>query len=372
MKALLLSCTTGEGHNSAAYALYEALEALDVKCEFTDALQFAGEKVSTIVTASYSSIILYAPAIFGLAYKVGDLYSSSKLPSPIYWTNAVYTKTLYEYIQDHNFDIVISTHLFPMEALTYIRRKYSLAAKCYSVLTDYTCVPFFDEVDADGYFLPHQDVLSECLNNGMPANRLCVTGLPVAKRFTEHIPKEGARNYLVIPQDAEMYLIMLGGIGCGNVLSLCDELLKNRNDAIIIYILAGRNSELMNKANDKYQSDHRVQAVAFTEKVNIYMCAADVVISKPGGISSTEAAALNVPLVHAMAIPGCEIKNAQLFSRYGMSLYAHNEKEAARLASDPAAAAQMRQAQKAGIPSSSASKIARLICNRQFHTVSNA
>lgn len=68
---------------------------------------------------------------------------------------------------ENQFDSIICTHLFPMEALTYLKRKHELQAKCYGVLTDYTCIPFFEETDLDCYFLPHRDLIPECTEKGM-------------------------------------------------------------------------------------------------------------------------------------------------------------------------------------------------------------
>lgn len=143
MKALILSCNTGEGHNSAARAIHEELLDRGEESVFMDTLAFGKMKISSVVTSSYSSIVTKSPGVFGFAYKVGDLCSNTKMTSPIYLANTLYTKNLYEFIIDNQFDAIVSTHLFAMEALTHIRRKYQLGAKCYGVLTDYTCIPFF-------------------------------------------------------------------------------------------------------------------------------------------------------------------------------------------------------------------------------------
>jgi len=252
-----------------------------------------------------------------------------------------------------------------MEAVTYIKRKYELKAKCYAVLTDYTCVPFFNETALDAYCLPHQALVAECVKYGMDKSKLYVTGLPVLKRFHERMSKEEARNYLVIPSDKRLYLIMTGGIGCGNVLDLCSEILKDKGDDTAIYVLAGRNSDLLDRIRKRYGEDERVHAVAFTRKVNVYMSAADVLLSKPGGISSTEAAVMNIPLVHTMAIPGCESKNAEFFSSMGMSYYAENAEDAAKYAdiliSDIAVSKKMADKQTKIIEPYGADRIAELV-----------
>ncbi|HWR30820.1 MAG TPA: glycosyltransferase [Negativicutes bacterium] len=331
-KVLILSCNTGEGHNSAAHAVCEALHDSGVECEVADALQFAGKKQSDLVSNSYNSIVVHAPAIFGLAYTAGDIYSTTKLPSPVYLANTLHAKQLGEYIRNKGFTVAICSHLFPMETLTFLRSRHEIEIPCYAVLTDYTCIPFLEETDMDLYFLPHDDLIAECIESGIAENRLITTGLPVAKRYVSRMTRCNARNFLVIPTDKKMYLVMTGGLGSGNVKDLCNEILRDKGDNIVIFVLTGRNSDLKANLEKLYKNDDRVQIMTFTEIVNIYMCAADVLISKPGGISSTEAAVVNVPLVLAMAIPGCETKNAKFFEEHGMALSAGSVEEAAQYA----------------------------------------
>ena len=365
MKVLVLTCSTGEGHNSAAFAVLESLRDMGALCEVMDAFNLGSSKSSAILTSSFTSIVTRAPTVFGLAYKAGEFYSSTGLPSPIYHANTLYAKNMYEYITENEFDTVVCTHLFPMEALTYIKRKYELNAKCYAVLTDYTCIPFLKDTEMDAYFLPHQALVTECVECGLDKSKLYVTGMPVAKRFHKRMTREEARNYLVIPTERKMYLIMTGGLGCGNVIDLCKEILESTGDDASIYVLAGRNNDLHEDIQNQFFGDERIQTVTFTQRVNIYMKAADVLISKPGGISSTEAAVANVPLIHAMAIPGCESKNAAFFSSMGMSYYAETVKDAARyadmLTADKTAAERMIFAQIENIDPHGAEHIAAFV-----------
>lgn len=89
MKVLILNCNTGEGHNSAAYAIHEALQSFGEESEVMDTLQFGGERSSAIVTPSFNSMIRKAPSTFGFAYKAGDIYSSTRIASPVYPANSL-------------------------------------------------------------------------------------------------------------------------------------------------------------------------------------------------------------------------------------------------------------------------------------------
>lgn len=363
MKFLILSCSTGEGHNSAAHALEEAFGAAGIDCQLRDPVSFQSPRAQKLVNGCYNRIIKKAPSFFGVIYRAGVWYDSTGLHSPIYEINAAYAEALWEYIESERFDGVISTHLFGMESLTAIRRKLGKSIPSYGVLTDYTVIPFFGDTELDGYFIPHEDIRPGLIAKGIPSRRIHSTGIPVSPKFAEHIGKSEARERLGIAPDKQMYVIMSGGVGGGNVSGLCREL-ASRSDGAEIYVMTGHNTELMERLNGEY-TDGRVKALPFTREVNVYMNAADVLLSKAGGLSSTEAAVANVPLVHINAIPGCETENVRFFEKHGMSLSAKSAEEASQLAvglaSDADRAEKMREMQRLTINPHAAEDIVKAV-----------
>ncbi len=327
-KILILTCSTGEGHNSAARAIQTVLKKKGITCELADPVAFQSKRMERMVSALYNNTIRKKPAVFGAVYKLGDLYSSAKLPSPVYWANAHYSAALKEYILEQKFDAVICTHLYGMEAMTAIRRDGDFSIPCYGVLTDYTCIPFLDETELTGFFVPNQEAKDHLISHGTPAEDIIISGIPVDDSFRDHPEKEEARKSLEIPQDRKVFLVMTGGVGCENMEGLCDALLLSAPADALIMVLTGKNEALRNRLIEKYGALSQFKAVGFTRQVPIYMAAADVMLSKPGGLSTTEAAVANVPLVHIHAIPGCETCNAKYFSEHGMSLWAKDDEEA--------------------------------------------
>ena len=139
MKLLILSCSTGEGHNSAGKALLEYLEGNGVACEMTDTLSLVTSPVSQMV----SDVYLFSTRrnLFKTVYRMGETVSTGlSLQSPVYMANKLYAKRLYDYIVDNGFDTVVCTHLFPAEALTALKRAGRLDRKTVFVMTDYTCI----------------------------------------------------------------------------------------------------------------------------------------------------------------------------------------------------------------------------------------
>ncbi len=360
MKILILSCSTGEGHNSAARAVKEELVRRGIACELLDPVSLAGKKAQHTVSSLYENTIRTVPAVFGAVYGLGNLYSHTGVRSPVYLACASLAEPLWQYIQEGGFDAAVATHLYGMEALDAIRYKLNQHIPSYGVLTDYTVIPFFAEPRLDGYFIPHGSLRSEM--SRVPAEKTVVTGIPVSLRFAERLPQEAARKRLQIPADRPMLLVMSGGVGGGNVMGLCRELLQ-KTDADL-YVICGRNERLFRQLGLTFPAK-RVHPVSFTKEVASYMNAADVLLSKPGGLSSTEAAVAGVPLVHINAIPGCETKNAVFFAENGMSVNAKSIPEAAEAAREllacPWKRDAMRRAQYAVINPYAARDISEVI-----------
>jgi processive 1,2-diacylglycerol beta-glucosyltransferase len=362
MKTLLLSCSTGEGHNHCALAVRQALEAKGCGTDFFDLLHLFGEPGPISMESLLNVISRRAPNLFGLMYKAGERVSALRVTSPIYLVNMNYGKRLCALINRNGYDAVVCSHLFPMETLTFIRRHYDLNARCYAILSDYTCIPFLAETEMDAYFLPHETVWKECELAGIPAEKMAVTVMPVSSAFQSDITKAEAQEALGIPPKARLYLVMTGGIGCGDAEGLCEKLLRLPDDDAVICVLAGRNQELLDRLREKFGGCPAVVPVSFTDNVSQYMRAADVLLSKAGGISSSEAAVVCVPLVHTMMIPGVETRNAEFFAKHGMSLMANGPDEAARFADrivyDGKTADRIIAAQRANMPRDGAEKIA--------------
>lgn len=361
MKLLMLSCNTGEGHNSAAHALAEAAQTKGHETQIVDPLSLGTDRVGEVASSIYNRMIQKVPELFGLIYRAGDLYSSTGIPSPVYRVTSRYAARLREYIAQQRIDAVISTHLYGMEVATAAKRQGGLPVPCFSVLTDYTCIPFLAETRQDLYFIPHADLKEEFIRRGIPEEKICCDGIPVRAKFSHPIGKEAARNRLILPRQAIVYLLMTGGEGSGDALALCRELLRQEKEAFLAIVLAGRNSQLKEAVEREFSGQSAIQSVCFTEDLNLYMEAADVILSKPGGLSSTEIAALGVPLVHTMTIPGCETQNAAFFKERSMSFQADSAREAAAsawtLAHHAPLAEKMREAQRKNISADAAERI---------------
>ena len=144
MKALILSCNTGGGHNSAARAIAEEMQERGDEAYVLDYLCLAGEGVSRLVGDGYVQIVKKTPRLFGLFYKLGMVASRLLKKSPVYYINGRMAKYLDGYLREHPVDVLIMPHLYPAETITYMKRKGMKLPLTVAVMTDYTCIPFWE------------------------------------------------------------------------------------------------------------------------------------------------------------------------------------------------------------------------------------
>ena len=177
MKALILSCNTGGGHNSAARAIAEEMQERGDEAYVLDYLCLAGEGVSRLVGDGYVQIVKKTPRLFGLFYKLGMVASRLLKKSPVYYINGRMAKYLDGYLREHPVDVLIMPHLYPAETITYMKRKGMKLPLTVAVMTDYTCIPFWEETDCDYYVLPHEALKKSCVRRGIPAEKLLTFGI---------------------------------------------------------------------------------------------------------------------------------------------------------------------------------------------------
>lgn len=322
MKVLILSCNTGQGHNSAAKAVQERMTELGNECVIKDTLAYASKLYSKGICNSYTKIVMHTPKAFGAGYRFSKsiTYSPGKIKSLAYASNMLCSKKLYDDIVSGGFEAVICTHVFAGQAITHVKHKHGLDLPTYVVSTDYSFCPFFDELDVDKYFIPMEHNVGEFIGRGIPRDKIIPTGIPVSGKFSREIDKDTAKAALEIKQGRKLCLIMSGSMGYGDIYELIDKMVEENIPDTDILVIAGNNHKLFEGVNEKYADNDSVSAIGFTDKVYLFMKACDVVITKPGGLSSTESMVCNVPLVLTKPIPGCETENFELLTNLGCAV----------------------------------------------------
>ncbi|HPE14870.1 MAG TPA: glycosyltransferase [Bacilli bacterium] len=317
MKVLILSCSTGGGHNSAAIAICEKFKELKVECLMIDSIELTSKSFSKKVNQFYIDVVNNVPNLFKKAYHMAELYGKLKIKSPVYGVNVLFAKNLREFIEVNDFDVIIATHLYPAETLTTIKKKKP-NMHFIVVATDYVSIPFWQETNPDYFIIPSKKLKQEFVEKGINSKKILSFGIPVSPKFNNHFTKVNACRQLSLPCNKKIVLIMSGSMGFGNIEEIIDRILNDYRDNIHIVAITGNNEIYKNKLQKLYPNKN-ITIVGFTNDVNIYMDACDVILTKPGGLTSTETAVKNVPTIFTNPIPGCENYNASFLQEYRMA-----------------------------------------------------
>jgi len=352
MKVLILSCNNGEGHNSAGKAIMEQAEKRGAFCVMIDTLLFSSPKNSKLIKDIHIQSALHAPMLYKAGNGIAEKMSESKKPSICYYANSKYADRIDQFIKVNHFDTVVATHVFAAEALTYLRANRDTPFKSYFVVTDYSVTPFFQETNLDAYFIPHPLLLPNFIEKA-PGKNYVATGIPVSEDKWTKENKQDARAALELPPDCPIAMIMTGSMGFGDIESLISDMKHIMPKNTLILALCGNNRKLKDSLSEKFSSLPNLRILGYTDQVSKYMDASDILISKPGGLSTTEAAVKEIPLVHISPIPGWEEDNVAFFTRLGLSCSGDNVKEraknAARLLTDEEGRREMAARQRTEI-----------------------
>ena len=310
MKILILSCNTGGGHNACGKHLKNEFNKYNIESDLIDYLEIASKKISNLIEKLYLDSTKGSGNIFKNVYKLGEVYNSTKLKSPVYSLNKLVTKKLKNYINTHNYDLIICTHLFPSMALTELNHQGE-NIKFINIATDYECIPFWNETNPNLFVIPSILLKNNFISKGINESILLPTGIPISSDFRK------VTNNTNLPKDKKIVTIISGSMGFGNIKFLVEKLLKNITDVYFL-VICGSNKKLESSLLEINNDNLIVKG--FVNNINEYMAKSDIIITKPGGLTTTEVANLRKPFIHMMSIPGVENYNALFFSQNKMSL----------------------------------------------------
>lgn len=363
MNILILSCGTGGGHNSAAHAVEEELLARGHSVTFLNPYDLCGGKVSGRVDGAYISIAQNAPRAFGAIYRLGNAYRRLPFRSPVYFANAHPAEEMAAYLAEHPMDVVMTTHIFPAEILTYLRSHGKPVPKTVYIATDYACVPFTEECKCDAYVIPSPELREDFESYGIPADKIYPFGIPVSRAFRKPVSREEARAALGLDAGHRYLLVSGGSIGAGKLEKAIGVLLRLTSGTDLrLIVVCGSNTSVY--AHLHRQFGDRIILLMKTDRMAAYVRGCDLYFTKPGGLSTTEAAVMEAPLVLLPPIPGCETINRRFYCGHGMALSADASPEAlgavlARL-DDPDFWETMHRRQRECIPKDAPEKICDL------------
>ncbi len=328
MPTLILSCSTGGGHNSAAKAIKEIYDLNNETCDIVEALDFCGKLISHTVCKGHVFLYRNLPHVFGRLYssieKHPDRLSQGSL---IYKLLSIGSERLYKYITAGKYESVICTHTFAALMLTETIRLYNLKLNSALVITDYTSYPGVSDTELNYYFIPDQRLVNDF--NDIPSDRLIACGIPISQRFYTKQEKHFAKKKMGISYTQRHILLLCGSMGCGPVAKLLKQLERQATRNCDISVICGTNSSLRHRLSKKYANKRNIHIRGYINDISVAMDSADICITKPGGISVTELLNKHIPMVLFDAVGGCEDYNCRWLVTNGFGISSDNLKSVA-------------------------------------------
>jgi UDP-N-acetylglucosamine:LPS N-acetylglucosamine transferase len=353
-RVLILSASAGAGHVRAAEALEAAFSTIapDVTVENRDVLQSTTSLFRKLYSDAYLEMVNRAPEVLGWLYdRLDEPWKNEKLRSALERMN---TRKLVRMIEETEPDAIVCTHFLPGSLVSWLKAKGRVSAKLAIVVTDFDVHAMWLCHNADRYFVALDETRVHLEALGIPPGRAIVSGIPVHPRFAEAEDQRASRVRLGLDPGLTTILVSAGGFGVGPVEHLLTALMKLRQPAQVVMI-CGRNEELRARLTSLVSSTRgartRVHLIGFTTEMHAYMSAADLMVGKPGGLTTSEALAKGLAIVVVNPIPGQEERNSDHLLEKGVAIRSNNLPAIGwkidELLADPARLAKMRELARA-------------------------
>ena len=317
MNALILSCNTGEGHNSCARAIKDCFERHGDSCRIEDALGFISKGASRFISRWHVRMYRHMPWLFRLGYRFSENHpgrlDDGTLP---YRFIGEGTEALCRYIIQNHIDTVICPHVFSAIMVTELREKYpSLQFKSCFIATDYTCSPGTESISTDLFFVPDKSVVDNDLL--VSPEQVLDSGMPVRACFYESAGKKQAREQLGYDAEGRHLLMMCGSMGCGPMKELASLLASRLREGQTLTIVCGTNKKLFRWMNKNFHGRRDIHVIEYTNDISLLMDSADLYLTKPGGLSTSEAAVKDLPMCWSTRSPAVRSTISAILSRPG-------------------------------------------------------
>lgn len=365
MKVLIFSVSTGQGHNVAAKAVAEHLCAMGVECVIDDAVFRVGSWLGVATNMLYSLAINTCRFFYGKFYAVAEHRKKNSYTESFARTvNRALVRNIRLKIEKEAPDVILCTHPFAAMAVDTVKQRHPFSAKTAGLVTDFTVHPFWeDALRLDLLFLPDEALCTEAEAKGFPAEKLLPLGIPVHEKHSLSVSKDEARAQLSMNPSLPTVLVMSGSMGRGNLVKTLKELDKSPLPLHIVTV-CGTNKRAK-RAISKRTFKNEVTVYGYTDKIPLLMAASDCIISKPGGLSTSELLNKTVPLLVFNPIPGHEERNAAFLEKAGAAVWVKSQgallPALLSVLGDPACREKMQEAERLLQKPRAAKKIAEAL-----------
>lgn len=334
MNVLILSVAAGGGHIHAAEAIKRYILLNDSKSnvQVVDTLKYINPLIDKVVIGSYLQTIKITPSLFGKLYTLSE--NEDGLATVSNKVNELFALKLLPLLKDLKPDLLVCTHPFPAEMVSTLKSKHKVDIPMVCTLTDFAPHNLWIQPGTDAYVVSNSDMIEEMIARGVPRDSIYDLGIPVTPEFLTKYDRTETLKELNLNLNKTTILIMGGSLGIGKIENLYEELIKVSHDIQII-IITGNNKKLysiLSKLQESSPKETRI--LGYTKEVNKYMQCCDLLLTKPGGLTITEALVCKIPMAIFSPIPGQEEKNAEFLVKHNLAINMGDGRECKRMIQD--------------------------------------
>lgn len=331
-KILILYAAYGGGHYSAAKSIKKYLDNnYEVQTEIIDCIEYINKVLNKLTTEAYKEMARKVPSLWGKVYSKSQKGLIGHVSSR---TNKVMAIKLKNLIKEKNPDLVISTHPFSSQMVSYLKRKGKISCKLATILTDFAPHDqwLIGHEHTEGFFVSNDNMKKYLKEYGIEDKKIHVTGIPLSDRFFENFDKDAIFNEFNLDKNKPVILFFGGGefgLGKDRPVQILDALIHNLHTCQIVAI-SGKNPKMnanFKELVEKTNSENRVRVLDYTNKVPELMSISSIVVTKPGGLTTSESLASDLPMLVINPIPGQEEENAEFLEAHNVAVWLRKEED---------------------------------------------
>lgn len=320
-KILIFYGSYGGGHLSASRSIKEYIEQHypDSEILMVDCIEYINKTLNKLTTKLYADMAKNAQWAWGKLYYATEKGAFSKISSDAQKALSIKLNKLFKTFSPN---LIISTHPFSSQMCAFLKSKGKISCKLATIITDYAphtqWIMYPEQVDY--LFVAHEGMRQDLIKQGISADKIFATGIPLSNRFLLNYNKEEILKELNLSPDKKTVLFFAGGefgFGKDRTFKIL-ETLVNSFPYLQVIAIAGRNAKMKRNFEELVQetnSSENVKILEYTTKVPELMSISDLVITKPGGLTTTESLASGLPILVINPIPGQEEENAEFLEK---------------------------------------------------------
>ena len=327
MKVIIFYASYGGGHLNAAKSIQECIlnNYKEIDVELIDCMKYVNITIEKITTAAYRGMAKKAPWAWGRIYADSQKGPLAHISSR---SNKIMAIKLLKLLREKNPDLIISTHPFGSQMCSYLKRKNKIHAKIATIMTDFAPHDqwLVGSDFTDYFFVAHKKMKDYLISKNIDERKIFDTGIPISNRFLVDYDKNSILKELEFHDNKKAILFFGGGefgLGKTRTVEIFECFVKLFKNTQIIAI-SGKNEKMKNAFEKIVKENNRTDSIRvfeYTKQVPEFMSISDLVVTKPGGLTTSESLASNLPMVIINPIPGQEEENAEFLEENGIAIW---------------------------------------------------